>query len=159
MIKQKPGAEQVLQKARYYCTYQERSHFEVTDKLYSLGLYKTDVEKIVSQLIEEGYLNEERFAIHFAAGRFRLKKWGKVKIQHELKQKRVSSYNIKKALKEIDEEEYEITLKKLAAEKWGSLEREQYRNRISKTTNYLLQKGYETQLINTVITDIRTAGY
>ncbi len=113
------------------------------------------MESLLSQLIEEGYLNEERFAIAFAGGKFRIKKWGRIKIKYELKQKCVSEYNIKKALKEIDEGEYFKVLEKLAAEKWRSLKQEQYLNRQSKTINYLMQKGYEAGLAQLVVKHIR----
>ena len=67
------GTEKALQKIKHFCSYQERSHQEVKEKLYSFGLYKADVELLLSQMIEENYLNEERFAIAFAGGRFRIK--------------------------------------------------------------------------------------
>ncbi|MBA4196848.1 MAG: RecX family transcriptional regulator [Chitinophaga sp.] len=155
MFKQKLTPEQALQKARHYCAYQERSHFEVKEKLYGFGLYKTEVEQLLSNLIEEDYLNEERFAKQFAGGRFRLKHWGRVKIEYELKQKKVSVYNIKKAIKEIEEDEYLAVLKSLAEKKWNSLKAEQYLNRIAKTTHYLLQKGFEQGLISNAIKELR----
>jgi len=151
-----PG--QALQKAKHYCAYQERSHYETAVKLYNFGLYKMEVEQILSQLIEEGYLNEERYAIHFAGGKFRVNKWGKIKIQYHLKQKKVSSYSIKKALHEIDEQVYAETLQKLAADKWDGLKKEQYINRLAKTTHYLLQKGFEPELISQSLTAIRKNG-
>lgn len=149
--------EQALQKAKHYCGYQERSHTEVKEKLYSFGLYKQQVEELLSQLIEENYLNEERFAIQFAGGRFRMKQWGRVKIKYELKQKRVSEYCIKKAMKEIDEEDYLKTLQKLAEKKWGSVKGEGVNHfvKLSKTTDYLLQKGYEPDLIKQAIAGIQ----
>lgn len=149
--------EQALQKARHYCGYQERSHTEVKEKLYSFGLYKQQVEELLSQLIEENYLNEERFAIQFAGGRFRMKQWGRIKIKYELKQKRVSEYCIKKALKAIDEEDYLKTLRTLAAKKWASVKGEGVNHyvKLSKTTDYLLQKGYEPELIKQAIADIQ----
>src|ERR1700754_3786363 len=113
--------EQALQKLKHYCGYQERSHSEVQEKLYSFGLRKKDVEVAMATLIEENYLNEERFALQFAGGHFRLKEWGKVKIRYELKQRRVSEYCIKKALAAIDEEDYEKTLGRLAEKKWETL--------------------------------------
>jgi len=146
---------QAFTKAKHYCAYQERSHAEVKEKLYAFGLRKVDVETILSQLIEENYLNEERYAKQFAGGKFRMKKWGRVKIIYELKQKRVSAYNIKEALAEIDEEEYRNTLMKLAAAKWNSLKNDQHIIRQSKTQQYLLQKGYESNLIKAVISGIR----
>ena len=139
--------EQVLQKLKHYCGYQERCHREVKEKLYNLGVWKKEHDEIMATLIEEGYLNEERFAIAFAGGRFRMKQWGRVKIKYELKQKQVSDYSIRKALKQINEEEYMTTLKKLAEEKHASLKDEQYLVREKKTMDYLLQKGFEPELL------------
>jgi regulatory protein len=106
-------------------------------------------------LIEENYLNEERFARQFAGGKFRMKKWGRVKIAYELKQKRISSYNIKMAMEEIDEDQYQAVLKKMAEERWKKMKDEQHIVRQAKTYQYLLQKGYESNLIKAVITSLR----
>ena len=76
-------------KALKYCAYQERSQQEVRDKLYSWGLHRNEVENIIVDLISEGYLKEERFAIAFSGGKFRMKKWGKIKIKLALKAKKV----------------------------------------------------------------------
>ena len=154
-FQQKLTPQQALQKARHYCAYQERSHTEVTEKLYGFGLRKIEVETLLSQLIEDDYLNEERFATQFAGGKFRMKQWGKVKIEYELKQKRVSPRNIKKALAQIDEEAYTKTLNDLLKKKWNSLKHEQYINRTVKTTNYMLQKGFERNEISSVINKLR----
>lgn len=144
--------EQALQKARHYCGYQERCHSEVKEKLYSFGLWKKDVEEALSRLIEENYLNEERYAIQFAGGRFRMKGWGRVKIRYELKQKQVGEYCIKKALAALDEEDYDRALTKLAAGKWEALQREaNLFARRKKVQDYLLQKGYEPALINEAV--------
>lgn len=143
------SAEQALQKIKQYCAYQERSHREVKEKLYGYGLRKTDVETLLSQLIEEGYLNEERFAIQFAGGKFRMKQWGRRKIEQELQLKQVSTYNIKKALKQIDQTDYVSTLAKLADKKWVQLRGEQnifIKKR--KLQDYLLQKGFELPLVH-----------
>lgn len=137
-----------MQKAKHYCAYQERSHAEVKEKLYSMGLWKNDVETILSQLIEEDYLNEERFAKMFAGGKFRMKHWGKVKIRYELKQRQVSEYNIRKAMKEINEEEYISSFNKQFDEKLRLLKTEKnIPTRKRKIMDYLLQKGYERDLI------------
>jgi len=152
MYKKTLTKEQALQKLRHYCGYQERSHSEVKEKLYSLGIWKKDQDEIISTLIEENYLNEERFAIAFAGGKFRMKQWGRVKIKYELKQKQVSEYSIKKALKEIDEDTYRETLQKLYEDKWDSLKGE--KNifiKMTKTRDYLLQKGYEGELVKNLI--------
>jgi regulatory protein len=145
--------EQALQKLKHYCRYQERCHSEVKEKLYSLGLFKKDVEILICQLIEEDYLNEERFAKMFTGGKFRIKQWGRIKIKYELKQKKISEYCIKKALQEIEETEYKKALRKLAFAKWKTLHPEKnIYTKKSKTINYMMQKGYEPNLINEVLT-------
>lgn len=146
--------EQAIQKLKYYCGYQERSHAEVKEKLFSLGVWKKDHDEIIALLIEEDYLNEQRFAIAFAGGKFRMKHWGRVKIKYALKQKQVSEYNIKKALNQIGEEQYLEVLHKLATEKYTELKNEQWIVRRKKTTNYLLQKGFEPALIAKTIQQI-----
>jgi len=118
------GTEAALRKIKHYCGYQERSHNEVKQKLYGFGLYKNEVEQLLSQLIEENYLNEERYAIAFAGGHFRMKQWGKTKIKYELKQKKIGDYLIKKALASIDDEDYEKTFQKLAESKLKTLSSE-----------------------------------
>ncbi|HEV2483702.1 MAG TPA: regulatory protein RecX [Puia sp.] len=149
------SAEQALQKARHYCGYQERCHSEVQEKLYSFGLRKPQVEAALATLIEEDYLNEERFAIQYAGGHFRLKQWGKVRIRYQLKQKQVSEYCIRKALAAIDEEEYGRTLARLAGQKWELLEEEETsQTRKRKLQTFLQQKGYEIELVNAAIRKI-----
>lgn len=143
-------------KIRHYCSYSERCHYEVREKLFGMGLIKKDVEIILSRLIEEDHLNEERFAVLFAGGHFRQKKWGKAKIVYALRQKKVSEPNIKRGLKEIEEEDYLASLRKLANAKWKSLKTEQYITREAKTSAYLLQKGYERPAIQQVIAKIRS---
>ncbi|UAY52003.1 regulatory protein RecX [Ferruginibacter albus] len=147
--------EQSLQKIKQYCAYQERCQSEVREKLYSLGLYKNKVEETIAILIGENYLNEERFAIQFAGGHFRIKQWGKIKIKHALKQKQISEYCIKKALRSIDEDDYLKTVKKLYSEKLKTLKSEKnifIKKR--KLQNYLLQKGFETDIIVDLIKNI-----
>jgi len=146
--------EQALQKLRQYCTYQERSHHEVQQKLWDLGVRRAEHDEIISTLIEEDYLNEERFAKAFAGGKFRMKEWGRKKIYYALKEKRVSEYSIKKAMKEIDDEDYKRILAELAEKKYDSLKDEQYLIRKKKTMDYLLQKGYEPDLVTRAINEL-----
>jgi regulatory protein len=155
--KRRIGKEQALQKLKHYCGYQERSHVEAREKLYSFGLYKQEVEECISRLIEEDYLNEERFAIAYAGGKFRMKQWGRIKIRQGLKERRVSEFCIKKSLKEIDEKKYEETLKKLTSGKWKELGSE--KNifiKMRKTQDYLLQKGYELNLVAAAIQHMKS---
>lgn len=147
------GTEKALQKIGQFCAYQERNHKEVKEKLYSYGLYKDQVEELISKLIQENFLNEERYAIAYAGGKFRAKDWGKNKIKYGLKQHQVSEYCIKKALKTIDDEEYVKTLQKLYAAKEKTLKSEKnifIKKR--KIQQYLMQKGYEVSLINELLT-------
>lgn len=146
--------EQALQKLRQYCAYQERSHAEVKQKLWDLGVRRAEHDEIISTLIEEDYLNEERFAKAFAGGKFRMKDWGRKKIYYALREKQVSEYNIKKAMKEIDDEDYKQTLKELAEKKYGLLKGEQYLVRKKKTMDYLMQKGYEADLVTRAVNEI-----
>lgn len=148
--------EQALQKLRQYCAYQERCHAEVIDRLYHFGMKKPEVDEITAILIEENYLNEERFAIQFAGGRFRMKKWGRKKIQYELKAKKLSDYCIKKALAQISDEDYISTLQELAAKKWNDLRRENnLLTKMAKVRDFLLQKGYEADLIHDQLQELR----
>ncbi len=146
--------EEAIQKLKQYCGYQERSHSEAVQKLWDLGVAKREHDEIISVLIQEDYLNEERFAQLFAGGKFRMKDWGRKKILYGLKEKGVSEYNIKKALKSIDEEAYLKTLKQQAEKKYESLRSDQYLVRKKKTMDYLMQKGFESDLIAGVMKEI-----
>ncbi|MFT3703476.1 MAG: regulatory protein RecX [Agriterribacter sp.] len=148
MERKQLSPEQAFEKIKYYCAYQERSHKETIGKLYDLGMRKQQAELLLSRLIEEGYLNEERFAIQYAGGKFRMKQWGKKKIEQGLKEKQVSTYCIKKALAQISDEDYEQTLFDLTEKKWTLLKGE--RNiftKMKKLQDYLLQKGYEYEWV------------
>jgi regulatory protein len=155
MVFQQYTPEQSLPKIKQYCAYQERCHKEVREKLYSFRLNKIEVEQIISTLINENYLNEERFAIQFAGGKFRMKQWGKIKIKQALKFRQVSDYCIKKALKEIDGVSYERAFQKLSEQKLKTLKSE--RNifvKKRKLQDFLLQRGFENDLIKEVLKDL-----
>ncbi len=146
---------QVLEKLKYYCAYQERSHKDVNDKLWDFQLSENERLNIISELINENYLNEERFAIAFSEGKFRIKKWGRIKIKQKLKEKKVSDYCIKKGLEAIEEDEYLLTLKTLIEIKYSlTKESNPYKKKL-KVVNYCYQKGYETDLIWDII-NLRT---
>jgi regulatory protein len=155
MFKQYFSKEEALQKAKHYCAYQERCHSEVKEKLYSFGMNKKEVDELLSELISDNYLNEERFAILYAGGKFRIKQWGKVKIKYSLKQKQISEYCIKKALAAIDERDYTKTLEKLFEQKLKTLKAEKnifIKKR--KLQDHLMQKGFETSLISKLIASV-----
>lgn len=141
-------------KAADYCAYQERSQQEVRDKLYDYGLHQDEVEEVLSDLIVEGFINEERFARAYAGGKFRMKGWGKRKIVQGLKQHRISEYCIKKGLQEIDEQDYFNTLLKFAEKKYESVKgKSEYVIR-GKVTQFLIGKGFEGALISEAIDGI-----
>jgi len=153
IYKKQLTVEQALQKLRHYCGYQERCHSEVKTKLYSLGIFKNEHDAIIATLIQEDQLNELRFAMAFAGGKFRLKQWGRIKIKYELKNKQLSDYCIKKALQQIKEDEYLEVLKKMSEDKFASLKNEPRLIRQKKTIDYLLQRGFEMDLVKRVLGD------
>ncbi|MFM6926489.1 MAG: regulatory protein RecX [Ferruginibacter sp.] len=155
MNKQYFSKEEAFQKAKQYCAYQERCHSEVKEKLYSFGMNKKEVDELLSELISENYLNEERFAVQYAGGKFRIKQWGKVKIRYSLKQKQLSEYCIKKALAAIDERDYQKTLEKLFEQKLKTLKAEKnIFNKKRKLQDHLVQKGFETGLVSKLIAGV-----
>lgn len=132
---------------RKYCAYQERCHEEVRTKLLSLKVYGKELEAVMSKLIEEDFLNEERFAKAYAGGKFRMLKWGREKIIRELKSRKVSAYCIHIALQEIDAKDYETTFQKLiqtAFKKYKSANLLETKNKAAK---FLITKGYEKNLV------------
>lgn len=138
---------QALLKAANFCAYQERSHHEVTQRLAEWGVYGIDAQEILLQLIEQNYLNEERFAIAFAGGKFRVKQWGRVKIKQELKMHKVSDYCINKALGEIDGEVYLTTLQDEIEKKWHQTKDTNLLSKRAKVARYLVSRGFEQELI------------
>jgi regulatory protein len=145
-----------LEKAKHYCAYQERCHSEVKNKLYTWGLYSSDVNNIIVTLIEENFLNEQRFAESFVSGKFRIKHWGKIKIEQQLKGKQISDRCIKEAIQTIDEQEYEDTCLLLAEKKMGLLEDiSNSWDRDVKIYRYLMSKGYDSSLIKKILLQIK----
>lgn len=140
-------AHQARLKAESYCAYQERAQQEVRDKLYEWGLHHDDVEQILSDLISENFLNEERFAKAYVLGKFRMKGWGKIKIKQHLKAKRVSEPLIKIAIREIDLDEYENKLDDIIERKTLTTGTKMTLQEKAKLVRYLQSKGYESDLI------------
>lgn len=151
MYRKRLTKEQALQKLRFYCRYQQRCQSEIKQKLFELGINQKDHDELIGELIKENCLNDERFAVAFVSGRFKMKQWGRKKIQKGLKEKRVSDEIAQKALEQINKNEYMTILNKLAKEKYASLKHEQYLVRRKKTMDYLMQKGYEVDLIRDTI--------
>lgn len=137
-------ATKVLEK---YCAYQERCHQEVENKLYDLKMISEAKEQIILHLLQHNFLNEERFAKAFVRGKFSIKKWGRNKIIRELKSKQISEYNIKTALKEINEEIYLKTLHEIAEKKLALLKETNIYKKRNKLSNFLISKGFESNLV------------
>lgn len=138
--------EQALRQLQYFCGYRERCHEEVLEKLRSLGIWRADQEEIMAKLIEGDYLNEERYARVYAGGKFRVNRWGRNKIRYALKQNKVSDYCIRKGLSEIDEEEYDQVIERLAKSKMEQLSGHAA-VRKEKTMTYLIGRGFEAERI------------
>ncbi len=136
-----------LLKAEAYCAYQERSQYEVRGKLINLGIRGLELENIITELIENNYLNEERFALAYARGKLRMKSWGKNKISQGLKFKQVSAPLIKKALKSLDEDEYLEILKNLLEKKRPTIKEKKEYQITYKLSQYAISRGFESDLI------------
>lgn len=145
--KKKLTPNQATIKAQLSCAYQERCQQEMRDKLYDWGLHSNDVENIIANLISDNYLNEERFAKAFAGGKFRIKKWGRIKIRIELKKRKISDYCIKKAMQEIDEQDYIKTLNSVLAKKLKENPKGKLQVRNYKAAQYAASRGFESDLI------------
>lgn len=130
-----------------YCAYQERSHKEVRGKLFSYGLFPSEVEQTISRLITEGFLNEERFAKSFAGGKFRMQKWGKHKIKRALEMHGLSSRCIERGLREIENGAYAKTLRSLLTKKLQSISEPNLFKARQKAAHYAIGKGFEPELV------------
>lgn len=139
--------QEATKKIESYCAYQDRCHKEVVSKLKEMGMIPLAVDTIIAQLIEDRFLNEERFAKSFARGKFNIKKWGKNKIVRELKFRNISKYNITTALKEIEPEAYLITLDDLANKRLQQITETNIQKRRKKLADYLLYRGWESHLV------------
>ena len=145
--KKKLTPEQALIKAQMTCVYQERCQQEMRDKLYAWGLYPDAVENTIALLISDNYLNEERFAKAFAGGKFRIKKWGRVKIKIELKKRKISDYCIRKAMQEIEDKDYINTLKALIAKESKKIKGGKAQVQNYKIAQYAISRGFEGDLV------------
>ena len=138
---------EALEKIKKYCSYQERCQSEVRQKLYDFELHSNDIENILCSLIEQNFINEERFAKNFVRGKFRQKKWGKIKIKQHLKQKQISDYSIKTGLEEIDTEDYLTTLDLIISRKEKLISEENNFIKKQKIAKYAINKGFENDLV------------
>jgi regulatory protein len=139
--------EEGLAKLQKYCAYQERCHQEVRTKLINLRIFGDDLEEIISDLIAENFLNEERFARSYARGKFRMRRWGRNRIVKELKFRKITEYCIRKAMTEIDEEEYLRTLNEIILKKEKYLKEKDPFKAKNKLAKYAMSRGFETEYI------------
>lgn len=138
---------EATKKLESYCAYQDRCHKEVTQKLRDMGMIPLAINEIIGHLIQENYLNEERFAKSFARGKFKIKKWGKKRIINELKQRAITKYNITVALMEINDVEYLKTLDDLANKRLRQISETNIQKKKRKLADYLLYRGWESHLV------------
>lgn len=138
---------QAYEKISSYCAYQERSHKEVRNKLYEYGLHRGEVDELLSRLITDGFLNEQRFAKAFAGGKFRIKKWGRNKIVHELEAHGVAPKCIRLGLNEINATDYKKTLLQLVSKKLAETKEENPFKRRNLVARFVIGKGYEPELV------------
>ncbi|AIZ40690.1 MULTISPECIES: regulatory protein RecX [Cellulophaga] len=146
--------DEARKKLESYCAYQDRCHKEVNQKLKDMGMIPSAIDQIIYALIQDNFLNEERFSKSFARGKFNIKKWGKNRIINELKQRGISKYNITTALKEIDEDDYLETLTVLAQKRLDAISEKNIQKRRKKLADYLLYRGWESHLVYEKITEL-----
>jgi|TARA_B110000914_G_C15322488_1_gene380867 regulatory protein len=146
--------KEVETKLQYYCSYQDRCHKEVHEKLKTFNIIPEGVDQIISNLISENFLNETRFCESFVRGKFKIKNWGKIRIINELKRRNISTYNINQGLKEIDELEYLKKFEEIFNKKLSSLEKLTPVLKKKKILSYLLYRGWESSLIYQKIYEI-----
>lgn len=155
MIEQKYfSIEEIKRKLEGYCVYQDRCHKEIETKLKEFILIEEAKNQILLHLMEHDFLNEERFSKSFARGKFRIKNWGKQRIIRELKFRDISEYNIKTALKEIDEDDYLTTITSIAEKRNSFINESDFYKRKKKLTDFLIRKGYEFDLIFSTVKDV-----
>ncbi|MEZ4809583.1 MAG: regulatory protein RecX [Allomuricauda sp.] len=148
------SVQEATKKMEHYCAYQERCHQEVFEKLTGMRMIPEAIDQIMAHLIQENYLNEERFAKSFARGKFRIKKWGKNRIVQELKQRHISPFNIKSALFEIGEQDYLDTLEELAKKRLSQITESNIQKKKKKLADYLLYRGWESHLVYAKLKDL-----
>lgn len=143
-----------LEKLKKYCAYQERAQSEVRKKAFSYGLSSEEAESVISDLIQENYLNEQRFAEAFVRGKYKFKRWGRKKLELELKARQVSPYCIKKGMAQIEPELYFSNLVYIAEKRLPLTKGKHPAEIRQKLFQHLLLKGYESHLIEEVIGDL-----
>lgn len=155
-LKKSFTVKEITRKLEQYCVYQDRCHQEIERKMWEYRLIPEAKELILLHLMEHNFLNEERFSKSFARGKFKIKKWGKQRIVNELKFKDISAYNIKTALKEIDEEDYLNTIISITEKRNAVISENNHYKRKQKLIDFLTRKGFELNLIYKTVETVLT---
>ena len=146
--------KEAKKKLEGYCSYQERCHKEVERKLAEMNMIELAKDDIIMHLMNQNFLNEERFAKSFARGKFNIKNWGKQRIIRELKFRDISEFNIKTALKEFTTEEYLTSFNRLAYKKAQNINEVNIYKKRKKLADYLLYRGWESDLVYTKVKEL-----
>ncbi|MFT4983625.1 MAG: regulatory protein [Flavobacterium sp.] len=157
-MKEVYSIKEATNKIEHYCAYQERCHEEVVSKLRSMKLDSEEIDEIIAHLIGSNFLNESRFACSFARGKHRIKHWGKIRIVNELKFRKITTYNINLALKEITAEEYADTFHSLAERQWDLINETSALKKRKKICDYLLRRGFESNLVYEKVKELESIG-
>tara|TARA_B110000495_G_scaffold200294_1_gene215245 strand:+ start:25 stop:495 length:471 start_codon:yes stop_codon:yes gene_type:complete len=139
--------KEATERIQSYCAIQDRCQWEVERKMKEWGVSEIIIENILTDLILDKFVDEQRFSESFCRGKFRIKRWGKVKIENELKIKKISNNCINKGLLQIENKEYMKVLKDLYIKKKDSLKDTNQFIRKGKIAKHLQQKGFESKLI------------
>lgn len=154
VLKKSFTVDEIKRKLEQYCVYQDRCHKEVEQKMWDYNLIPEAKELILLSLLQNNFLNEERFSKSYARGKFRIKSWGKQRIVRELKFRNISAYNIKTALKEIDETEYIETIYRITENRNEVISESNIYKRKQKLIGFLMRKGFENELIYKVVNEV-----
>ena len=141
-------------KLQYYCSYQDRCHKEVIEKLKTFNVKQHESNQIISNLINDNYLNESRFSESFVRGKFKIKNWGKIRIISELKRRNISPYNITLGLKEVEDQDYLNKFEEIFKKKLSSLSNLSSDVKKKKIISYLQYRGWESNLIYSKINEM-----
>lgn len=141
---------EALNKAAAYCTLCERCINEVSTKLTAWGMQASEQAKIIERLIEENFINEERYCHAFVNDKLRFNRWGRIKITAALREKRIDKELINEAIAEIDEELYMQVLQELIAIKQKELKGNDYATK-QKIVRFAASRGFEPAKIFKII--------
>ena len=143
----------IIEKIQSYCLYQERCIKEVKNKLFSLKVSSKSANDIIEYLIDNDYLNDERYAKMFIQGKLRIKKWGRIKLKYELRLKGIDIKIINKHINQINEEDYIKYFNEFSTNKINFLKGSKDQKKRS-FINYFTYRGWENSLIYEKLKDI-----